>query len=640
MTCRFNGLSLGGLYGFILSKAVNPLRSIRCTQSTPKKGKNMKKILIIWLCLIFAANAGLAQEVFLSLTKYDEDIKELPTNVTVIEQKQIEAKHVETLGELLQNETSINFKSYGTLGSASSISIRGATAAQTLVLIDGRRVNDPAMGGTDFTSIPAVNIERVEIIRGAGASIYGTGAFGGVINVITKKAASSSPMVDAGISYGSFNTIGTNLTGAYADEKFAALAVTSLLTTDGSRNNSTYNNENFLFNGSVNLSEISTIALSANVFQSVYGIPGSKSYPTPNYEQQDNNRYAKADYSLLLGKGSLNVTAYASQNKRKAINPAWMSDTRYTNDTLGAQADFSFDKWLLFGAEWWQEDYKQEDGIANTTAENRDRVNTAAYAQLNLDLWKFRIITSVRGDSNSAYGDVATPAVSAVFSVNDYFKISGNCGKVWNAPSFTQLYSSDAFFIANPDLKVEEGISSDVGFEYAQDKTRLMATAFYVDTKNLIKNVAADPMDPFSPWTVANYDTKQYGAEVEAGYIMTAWMDHKVNYTYLKAENKDTGEWLTYCPQNTVNYTLTVKPVQPLSVSAIAYYRDSQSIGAGVPDLDGFFTLDLSVNYKVTDSFSCWVKGFNITNADYQLQYDYPMPGATVYGGINIKFWK
>ncbi|MDR1695687.1 MAG: TonB-dependent receptor plug domain-containing protein, partial [Endomicrobium sp.] len=167
----------------------------------------MKKIISALLFVVFAANAAFAQDMFLSLTKTQENIDELPTNVTVITQEDIENKHVGTLGELLENETGIFYKTNGTTGDMPTVFMRGAAkSARTLVLIDGRRANTGGDGGANFMAIPAAAIERVEIIRGAGSVIYGSGAFGGVINVITKTAKEDVPGAAFGASYGADQT--------------------------------------------------------------------------------------------------------------------------------------------------------------------------------------------------------------------------------------------------------------------------------------------------------------------------------------------------------------------------------------------------------------------------------------------------
>lgn len=598
----------------------------------------MKKVLAAVLGVVFISAAAFAQEAFLSLTKYSESTEKLPTNITIITQEDIEDRHVETLGELLRHETSINFKSYGTIGAATSISIRGASSLQTLVLIDGRRVNDMGLGSADFTSISTENIERVEIIRGAGASIYGTSAFGGVVNVITKKATMDSPVLDTSFSYGSFNTLRAGMTGAYATETVSALVTTSMMSTDGERDNSAFNNHNILFNAGTNLTSNSVLSLSANMYESVFGAPGSLTYPSNDSEQKDSNKYVKAGYKINYGKSDLNVTAYTSQNKRKYIDPAYMTKDRYTNESYGFQADYVWNKILLVGAEWWQEDYKKEDLITDSRLTDKERKNTAVYAQLNFNLGKLTLIPSVRGDSNSAYGEVLTPALSAVFNFNERFKLSANGGKVWRAPTFSELFDDYPawFTFGNPDLEPEKGISGDVGAEYSHGKVRFAVTGFYIETDNLIKFVGT---------TYENIDeTRQYGVELEAGYVMTSWLSHKLNYTYTKAENRKTDRVLDYSPENIINYSMTIKPFQGLSISPILSFRDPQKVtrfGRPTPEtIAGFTTLDLNVNYNINENISCWLKGFNITNSDYQIIDDYPMPGATVFAGINLKFWK
>lgn len=141
--------------------------------------------------------------------------------------------------------------------------MRGATAGQTLVLIDGRRINEIGTGGgADFNSIPASMIEKVEIIRGSGSAMYGTGAFGGVINVITKKADSLTPNINPYFSYGTFNTINAGITGAYATETISLLVAPSVLSSDGYRINSFYNSKNIFGNFAVKPTENSEIAFS------------------------------------------------------------------------------------------------------------------------------------------------------------------------------------------------------------------------------------------------------------------------------------------------------------------------------------------------------------------------------------------
>ena len=597
----------------------------------------MKKILMVLLCLIFTSNLLFAQEIFLSLTKYSEPLENLPANVTVITQEEIENKHVNTLGELLENETGVFYKTNGTTGDMPTVFMRGAaSSARTLVLIDGRRVNDAGSGGENFAAIPASLIERVEIIRGTGSAIYGTGAFGGVINIITKTAKADAAMADVGFSFGSFQTFNPYAVVQHYGENVSVLVGGDVYKTNGYRDNADYKGSSLLFNASINITENSSLSVSANSYSADFGYPGSAAdiSDTPG-RRNDNNEYVKADYSLNLENSKLNLSAYISNNT--SFNYGSWGDSITTNKTAGIQGDLLWQS-FLFGAEFWQEYYVSDDVsggiIAGNPGVDKSRNTSALYAQWSAVFDNFRIIPAIRYDYNSAYGSVFTPSVSAVCRLSDYFKLSANFGKVWRAPTFNDLYSP---WGSNPDLDPEEGISGDLGVEYVNNKVRLSAAGYYIQSKDLI---VADAM-----WIPHNTDeARQYGIELEAGYIITSWLSNKLNYTYLETENKSKGfdgKSLAFSPNHSVNYTLTIKPFQKLSVSGVVSYKDKYYENAdNTLKNDGFAAFDLNIAYKLNSDCSLWIKGFNLANAKYQIVNGYPMPGATVYAGVNLKFWK
>jgi vitamin B12 transporter len=191
----------------------------------------------------------------------------------------------------------------------------------------------------------------------------------------------------------------------------------------------------------------------------------------------------------------------------------------------------------------------------------------------------------------------------------------------------------------NPDLKPEHGVSGDFGFEYSRQKIRFSATAFFIDSKDLI----AWEYDPLTWETrVKNLDkARQYGVELEGGHIINSILSHKLNYTYLNAKDASTKKELPYRAAHTLNYSLTFKPIENLSLSASVYYKDKVfTNAANTVKLDGFFTFDFNLNYTANEYLSLWIKGINVGDSKYELTADYPMPGAAVYGGICVKFWQ
>jgi outer membrane cobalamin receptor len=603
----------------------------------------MKRIVLTFVVSLFALSSVFAEEMFLSLTRYDENIEKLPTNVKIISEKDIEEKHVETLGELLSDEAGLFYKTNGTVGDMPTVFMRGAaSSARTLVLIDGRRANLTDSGAANFYDIPASMIEKVEIIRGAGSAIYGTGAFGGVINIITKKAKEDSPAANFGFSYGSNKTANPYAVFSFYNENYSALLGANVYQTDGYRPNSNYNGTNFLFNGSVKITKNQSLSISANKYEADMGFPGSTIFNDPGQRKDDNN-YVKVDYKIDFEENVfLNLSAYSSQyktiNDNRAFAASYQDHSRFTNDAVGGQVDFVYNK-LTIGTEFREDKFESSnlDGGTYTPIPLKSRSNFAVYSQWMGELGKFILIPSARFDHNSNFGDVWTPSLSTVYNITNSLKISANFGKVWRAPTFMDLYYPN---YSDPNLKPEEGVSSDLGIEVVvTNSIKLSATGYYMQTDKLIVSNGN--------YIPANIDkSKQYGAEFEAGYIITSWLNSKINYTFLKTEFMDGaysggGHELPYSPNHTVSYNLTLKLFEKFSLSAVVSYRDKYyDNAANTVKINGFVTLDLTAGYKLNNSFSFWVKGFNVADADYSIVDGYPMPGATVYAGLDIKLWK
>ena len=580
-------------------------------------------------------------EVFLSLTKTAEPLSDLTTNLTVITQEEIQEKSAKTLGEIVEDEVGVSYKSYGPLGQAQSISMRGSAAGQVLVLVDGRPVNDIGTGGgADFTAIPASMIEKVEIIRGSGAAIYGTGAFGGVINVITKKATPLTPNVNPYFSYGTFNTINAGITGAYANDVVSILIAPSMLSSDGYRKNSFYNSKNIFGKIGVNLTENSEIVLSGQAYNADLGNPGSKTWASDTAKQFEDNNYLKLDYNAKIENFKFQVSGYNANYMRKAgdvIGDPYMDYlNKYNTVNTGVKGNVTYKEMLTLGLEWDKTEFKQKDLLYNTEKINRSRENAAAYLQAILKFGDLTLIPVVRGDKNTDYEDVFTPALSAVYKLTDEIKVSGNVSKVWNAPTFGQIYGDDTWYAPAPNLKPEKGISSDLGVEYNNGTIGIGVTGFYITSEDLIQNIYDSETYKYIAQNVD--EARQYGYEIEASYNMTKDIKHKLNYTYLRAEDTKTHTDLIYKPMHNLNYVLTVSPIKDLKISVDVSYVTTTLCETG-DYLDDYCLLGARADYQIMKYVSLWVKGNNLTNNDkYQLSYDYPMPGITGTAGIDVRF--
>ncbi len=589
--------------------------------------------------------------VFLSLTKNAEPLSDLTTNLTIITEEEIKEKNAKNLGEIIEGELGIAYKNNGPLGQVQSVFMRGSTSSQTLVLIDGRRVNSISTGTADFTAIPANMIERVEIIRGSGAAIYGTGAFGGVINVITKKATPLTPNVNPYFSYGTFNTINTGITGAYANDVISILIAPSMLSSDGYRKNSFYDSKNIFGKIGVNLTENSEIILSGQAYNADIGNPGSATqlWLTPSKDWEDNN-YLNLDYNTKIENFKIQLSGYNANYNRKYVDISNVS--KYNTIDTGIKGNVSYKDFLTLGLEWSKSEFKKKDfDIENV---NKNRETSAAYLQAILTFGDLTLIPVVRGDLNTDYENVFTPALSAVYKVTDEIKLSGNASKVWKAPTFDDLYwpyTKDDYYWSitegNPNVKPEKGWAYDLGVEYSQGKFTGMVTGFYIDSEDLIDwGESIDPITGYTIYKPENIEkTRQYGYEIGLKYDMCKEVSHKLNYTYTRAEDTKNHVDLDYIPMHNLNYAIVVKPIKALKISANVSYVTTtiySKVGRWNPTpkyLDDYCIVNARVDYQIMKYVSLWVKGNNLTNDDkYQLSYGYPMPGITGTAGIDVRF--
>lgn len=601
-------------------------------------------IILLFSSIVFADVPSDSQKeneevIFLSLTKMAEPLKDLGTNLTVITEKEIQEKNAKTLGDVIDGEAGISYKTYGPLGQTQSVFMRGSTAGQVLVLVDGRQVNDIGTGGgANFTAIPANMIERVEIIRGSGSAIYGTGAFGGVINVITKKATPFTPNINPYFSFGTFNTINAGITGAYANDIVSILVAPSLLSSDGYRKNSFYDSKNIFAKIAVKPNEKSEFVLSGQAYNADLGNPGSLSWSSVTAKQFENNDYLKIDYITKIEDFDIQISGYNANYLRKAYditgNPWTDYGSKYNTVNNGVKSVFTYKNLVSAGIEWDKTTYKQDDIIYGIEQINRNRENTAFYLQAFLNIGNLTLIPVVRSDQNTDYDDVSTSALSAIFKVNDEIKLSANTSKVWNAPTFGQIYGDNTYYIANPDLKPEKGVSSDIGIEYSKDKFTVALTGFHITTEDLIQNVDTGSW----VYQAQNVDeSRQYGYEVELIYNMAKKIKHKLNYTYLRAEDTKLNRDLIYKPMHDINYTLTVSPVKSLKFTGSVSYVTT-ILNEYRNYMKDYCLVDVRADYQITKNISIWAKCDNLTNENYQLSYDYPMSGITGYSGIDIKF--
>jgi outer membrane cobalamin receptor len=629
------------------------------------EGGTVKRIVTAAICLIVSAGClSAGDEVFLSLTKGAKPAKELPANTATVTNAEITESKPLALADSMKDKAGIVYGQYGTLGGAMHMMIRGSSSEQVLVLIDGRRVNDPSMGLVDTGAIPMDSVERVEIIRGGLSSMYGTGAFGGVVNIITRQPVDETPSLDLSISAGSLNTRSFEASVQAKKGALSTFVTAGKTLSDGFRANSDYDANDFFARFGYDAGLTGQFDLTTSFNRRKFGDPGpgvsldaydgtlEKTASADAIEDSDSS-YWRLGHVKDFGELTLKSSLYASDKDKKYTYPSNFEDDEYRTFVYGGDAQVSNRGGATAGAEWWEEKNKQLDNMFSTVLMDKSRVVTAVYIQQELNAGKFTFIPSVRYDDNSAFGGVASPHITAVYRAGDRLKLSANSGKIWRAPTFNELYWPYNSFtyngttyvtLGNKDLSPEEGIASDFGAQYDLQNFTVKLVGFYTQSRNLINWVSAfDPVTNTSTYATENIGKAvQTGAEFELGHKLAPGLYHKFNYTNLWAEDTENKTRLTYRPMNTANYGISWMLPSDTRFDVSAQYVSEVLTGTTPSVLPEYTLLNAGVSQKLRD-IELWAKVNNLADKKYQTRaaYNggYPLPGITYTAGVKVKFW-
>ncbi|MBN1823142.1 MAG: TonB-dependent receptor [Endomicrobiales bacterium] len=635
----------------------------------------MKNKIVALVVLVFGFGSAYSQEsqenVFLSLTRRAESLREMPTSVSVIGKEKLKRSKAKDLGEAVENELGVIRGKYGSLGASSTLMIRGAGAEQVLVLVDGRRVNRISNGYAELSEIPLDAVEKIEIIRGPASAIYGTSAMGGVINVVTKGYDPSSPLFEAEVSGGSFN--GRSLRAGMNVERNGLYGVVSASKklSDGWRENSSYESQDLFVRTGRDFKKHGSFDLSGSIYSDEVGVPGQsvdlatllplsvdkydgqaeKKASTSEATQRTSKKSVRLEHRIDVPRGKLDTTVYSRDEVMKYTVPSWFLDARYDSLVFGAETKYLMENGVTVGCEWWEEKYKQTDVAADLTALDRSRVNGSGYLQRKFKIGRFVLLPSLRYDDNSSFGSVFAPRIGVVYNATEKSKFSANAGRSWRSPTFNELYwptETNAYSgityvtMGNGDLKPEKSVSCDIGYAVEGENSSAGLTVFNSDTEDLINwEGSYDPATVTYTYMPQNItDVVHSGAEVNVKHKLTSWLAHEVSYNYLWAEDKINKVLLSYRPRNTAKYTLKYINGRGFRADADVKYTSRQNTeNPSIPELEEYSVVDIRVTQKIKD-VDVWAKAENVTDKKYQTRLGYPLPGAAYYAGVEIRFWE
>ena len=587
------------------------------------------------------------------------------SSVTVVTSQEIEAQQRRSANDVLRLVPGVNVVQGGGPGALTSVFIRGTNSNHSKAIIDGVDVSDPSgvNRAFNFGHLTTFDLDRVEVLRGPQSGLYGADALGGVVVAYTKKGEGPlkvEALAEAG-SFGTFNQAASargsvdrfnyafNVSHARADA--VPVTPTDILLPGTRALTSNYDNMTYSTKLGVDITRDVTVNFVARYIDTAFGFQGDSfsfgdfSYrPDPTRSSQNTQQFftrGEAIWSLFGGRVrnffGINYTDHTTKDFSPSNGASFADGQRIKYDWRSV-IEVSRGVTVTAGADT-QTEKLQVPGL------DAQESNTGAYIQAQVEpVRNLFLVGNVRYDDNENFGGATTWrfAPAYLFEATGT-KIKGSVGTAFKAPSLSQKFQDfPAFgFFANPNLKPEESLGYDVGFEQAVfgGRAQFGATYFHNDITNLITGTF-DPITFLSSVdNIGKATTK--GVEMFASADVTDNLRLRADYTYIEAFDEISGKELLRRPRHKATFSAGWKPIQPLLLTgSIAYYGTAIDVDRptfGPVTVSDYTLVNFAADYTVTDNMSLFGRIDNVFDKKYQNPSGFEGTGIGAYAGVKFR---
>lgn len=605
------------------------------------------------LTLAQSKNQNVYDELTVTSSRIEVPMRQIATSVTIINREELELKGYSSIANLLRTEASIAVSNSGGQGKATALRIRGEEGFRTMVLIDGVNMSDPTstqIGPQIENLLSSYDVERVEVLRGPQAFMYGADA-GGVVNIITRSAGETMAggvSIESG-SYGTVNTAarlsgGSNamdyslaITRNESDGFNARVDDTSLRDDDGYKNTTIHAKLGWNISKAVRASLVLRDIDADTEFDNC-GFPSVDACEAFSKQQ---NAKLKLEYKTVLGDHSI---SYAKTDIDREILQSGVKSFATMGETseleyLGSYG-FGDSQTIVFGA-----DYEKYEITATGDESDRDQKGLFLEYQHSFDDRLF-FTAGARRDDNSDFGTHTSWRLSAAY-VQDLdngntFKLRSTFGNGFRAPSLAELaYNFGPFAFGNAaglNLQEETSQGFDVGVEYLFAGGAAIKLTYF---DQQIEDEIFFDLIGFSGYLQATGSSESTGVEFELDIPIGANFGITANFTYNETQ---TPEGITRArrPEQLANLGLRFNS-DDNNLKLLANYRIAndafdQIFGVGLVPLDDYQVLDVSANFRLTDAWQLFGRIENLTDEDYQEVTGFNSAGRNAYAGVRLSF--
>lgn len=581
----------------------------------------------VLLALLVVSPAGYATEVRFSLERlltgapfWNAETQKQAEATSVVTREDIDASNAKQATDILGALPGIFIRKTGDFGRA-DVDIRGIGdgGRQLGIFVDGRPDKMGLFGCSVTHTLPLNNVERIEVIRGPESVLYGSEAFGGVVNIITRKA---SRAFEGSLlaSYGTDSTQEYRLQNGGKRGKFDYYVTADKRLSGGHLPNSRYDAMDYSAQFGYVLTQDSEISLTAKYFS------GTKHEPAPATVAWNDYDRGAMDLTYKLNAGGFrnSLKVYRSFGEHD-FSDGFHSKDHTDGAMFNSKRRLSENNELTFGLDTR---YQYADVVNTSPAfmiKDYHKYEYGLYASDEQTLFgRLTVNGGLRYNRDQLAGEIWVPRAGAVYKAREGTVLRGVWSKGFRAPQLNDLY----LWAGNKDLKPEKVTNTEFGVrQKLSEDVAFDAAWFVMKGRDLIQARAG------KKYNIGEFEFK--GAETMLTARLSDSFNGQLNYTWFDPGAKTAGR-----PGDKAG--ASVKYAAGRASAALSgnyvgrYYSGDSETGR----LKDYFLLDFKADYKISAGLSVFAAADNITNKNYQIYYDaaYTMPGRTLTGGLNYSF--
>jgi iron complex outermembrane receptor protein len=549
--------------------------------------------------------------------------------ITVITREEIEALAVHSVADVLRGASSVDVRARGERGVQSDFSVRGAGFGQMLVLVDGVRINDAQSGHHNGDiPVPLQAIERIEVLYGAGSSLFGADAFGGTVNIITRTSTTPSLVLQGG----SFGFGGVQAQGGVQHGSIRQGLAVSADRSSGFSYDRDFRNA--IVQSRTAFGERAHLA--ASFLWKEFGANNFYGGNAPSREWT-NQALIAADSRLGEAAGWRidGAASYRSHGDHFIFNqrlPALSDNSHRTHATVatmkasrGVGGRGSFTAGVEGGGDWIRSSNLGDHAYARASgfAEWRQALSST----LQLD-------TSLRLDGYSGFGAAWSPSVGAGWWIVPAVRVRGTAGRAFRVPTFTERYYSDPANLARAEVGPETAWAGDIGVDaFFGHGLLAQVTVFGRADRDVIDWLRPTAADRWRTYNVRDVATR--GIELSMRKSLPRGSFVQAGFTGLDLDAAAVTQLskylLDYAPRSLVASALVPVPGGLRLAPRVEYRRRSRASGT-----TDYVIIDTRLARRLTGLLDLSVDGTNLLNRQYQEVAGVSMPGAALTVSLRV----